>query len=282
MNIVLKLKSRMNDLSKSEKEIANFIINNVELAKNLTSSELADKVNVGQSTIIKFVKKFGFKGFTEFKTALIEYSTRNLSNTDKMIHNNISIESSIEDIYLNLIQETINSIKETHNSIDKELLKETIEVLRKSDKVMAVGLGTSSIVAKDLYYKLLKVGKNTFYNEDMHISYQIGAMLEANDVCVIISHSGNTEEILKLVKMVKENSTKVIIITSNPNSKIAKLSDIVLQIISEEGLLRTTAMSSRIVQLSIIDILFLGLLKEEYDSSIDKILKSREVIGWNK
>ncbi|MGL4911652.1 MAG: MurR/RpiR family transcriptional regulator [Romboutsia sp.] len=280
MGIVLKLKSKIDDLSKTEKKIANFIIDNIDLTKTLTSSELAEQLEIGQSTIIKFVKKFGFKGFTDFKMCLIEYSTRT-TDVDKKLHNNISIESDIDDIYLKLVQETINSLNATYNSIDKNKLKDSIDILNNSNRVMVAGIGASSIVAKDMYYKILKVGKNIFYNEDMHISYQIGAMMDENDVCIIVSYSGKTEELLKLVNMVKKNLTKVIVITSNENSPIAKLSDVVLQVISEEGILRTSAMSSRITQLSIVDILFLGLLKEEYDSSIDKILKSREVTGWS-
>ncbi|RDY29329.1 MurR/RpiR family transcriptional regulator [Romboutsia weinsteinii] len=281
MSVIVKLNSKYNDLSATEKKIADFIINNTELIKGFTSSELAKQINVGQSTIVKFVKKFGYKGYTDFKMSLIESSMSNY-NSSQLIHNDISIESSIDDIYLKLIEENIKSLKATYEFLNEDLLNESIKILNESNKVLVAGIGTSGLVAKDMHYKLLKIGKCSLYSDDMHISYQMPLLMEENDVCVLISYSGKTKEIIKLAEALKENNTKIILITANEKSPLAKISDIVLTVVSDETFFRTSAMSSRITQLSIIDIMFLGLVKENYETSMDNIAQSRNITGWIK
>ena len=71
----VKLKSVYNDLTKSEKKIANFIMKNFEKTKTMTSYDISKKVNVGQATVIRFSKKLGYSSFNE----LINSSLVNLA-----------------------------------------------------------------------------------------------------------------------------------------------------------------------------------------------------------
>lgn len=281
MNIITILKSKLDKYSAGEKKIAGYIINNIESVKTLTSSELAQNIEVGQSTIIKFVKKTGFKGYQDFKLALYEYKV-NDDNKTNMLHNDISIESSINEIYSKLIQENINSMNATFEYINKDFINESINKLNNANSIMLAGMGTSGLVVKDMYYKLLKIGKSSMYSEDMHVSYQIALGMKENDVCFIASHSGKTKELIKLAEILKEKNVSIILITEDENSPLGKIADIVLTYISNETFFRTSAMSSRITQLSIIDIIFLGLVKENYNTAMDYIFQSRNVTGWNK
>lgn len=281
MHIITILKSKLDSYSSGERKIAEYIINNVESVKPLTSSELAQNIDVAQSTIIKFIKKVGFKRYQDFKLALYEHQGNN-DNKNTMLHNDISIESSINEIYSKLIQENVSSMNATFDYINKDLIEESIDRLNKSNFVMVAGIGTSGLVAKDMYYKLLKIGKRSMNVEDTHVSYQMALGMKEGDTCFIISHSGKTKELIKLSEILKERNVQIILITGNENSPLAKASDIVLAYISDETFFRTSAMSSRITQLSIIDIIFLGLVKENYQIAMNYIYESKNVTGWSK
>ncbi|WP_055666493.1 MurR/RpiR family transcriptional regulator [Desnuesiella massiliensis] len=281
MDIKLKIESNLENLSNTEVKIARFILDNTSTIKNMTSSELAEKIGVGQSTIIKFIKKFGFNGFLDFKIKLSESLAKEKSNTRKM-HDDISLEDPLKDVYFKLVEESIRSIQGTYQNIDFSELEATIELLNNSSRIVLIGIGNSGLVAKDFNNKLLKIGKTPLFSEDLHVSLSIVPSLTEQDCCIVFSYSGKTKEIVEISEKIKEKKCPVIAITSNMSSPLAKLSDKILCTISAEGLLRTSAMSSRITQLSIVDILFLGLVQKNYDPAISKIQQGRHFVGWEK
>lgn len=283
MNIITKFRLKYKSLSPTERRIVDFILEHTRETQELTSTQLAAKIDVGQSTIIKLVQKFGFKGYTDFKMELASMGTTSQVHAQQPpFHQNISIESSLDEIYGKLVEESIHALKMTYMCLDKHVLNESVSCLNQANKVLLAGMGTSSLVAKDMYYKLLKIGKTAFYSDDIHITYQIPTFMEKGDVCVLISYSGQTKELIKLCEILKKQHIKVLLITACKQSPLAKLADLKLLFISEETLFRTSAMCSRITQLSLIDLLFLGLVKNNYEQAMTCITHNREVTGWSK
>ena len=82
----VKLKSTYDSLTKSEKKIANFIMKNFEKAKNMTSYEISNKVNVGQATVIRFSKKLGYVSFNELINSI------NKLEQEDILEKNISLQ----------------------------------------------------------------------------------------------------------------------------------------------------------------------------------------------
>lgn len=76
------------------------------------------------------------------------------------------------------------------------------------------------------------------------------------DVVIAISHSGETVNIIEVVEMSKKSGATCIIITSNENTTLAKMADILLLTQARETENRSDAMISRLVQLALIDTLY--------------------------
>ena len=85
----VKLKSVYNDLTKSEKKIANFIMKNFERTKTMTSYDISKKVNVGQATVIRFSKKLGYSSFNELINSI------NKLDQEDILEKNISLGDDI-------------------------------------------------------------------------------------------------------------------------------------------------------------------------------------------
>ena len=90
------IKSLENNLSESEKVIAMYVIKNKKIIGEITSTELAKKIGVSQSSIIKFIKKIGFSGYVAFKLQLERDLENKKSSSKNKIHSDINLEDSLE------------------------------------------------------------------------------------------------------------------------------------------------------------------------------------------
>ncbi|UUV19736.1 MurR/RpiR family transcriptional regulator [Fusobacteria bacterium ZRK30] len=277
MSITLRIKNEIKNLSKTEIKVANYILDNLEEVKTITSSDLAKKIGVGQSTIIKFIKKIDIKGFTEFKISLGEELAK-ASSTTSYLYGDITLNDSMEDISKKLSYNSINAISETLDNLNFHQLDIAIDYLHKARKIVILGVGASSLVAKDFFYKLSKIGKMAFHDFDPHVQLTHTTTLNKEDLVVAISHGGESKEVILGVEKAKEHGATTISITNIGNNPVSNNSDINLYSIAYEDLFRSSAISSRMAQLSLIDILFIGIVQREYQNSTTSIKESRDLI----
>ncbi|MDM8127876.1 SIS domain-containing protein, partial [Paraclostridium benzoelyticum] len=112
-----------------------------------------------------------------------------------------------------------------------------------------------------------------------HLQITSSILMEPEDVAVAISYSGTTKEVIKCIENANKNNIPVISITkASINNKLEDLSDITLKVPYVEKSLREGAMSSRISQLAIIDMLFIGMAKENIEEIENKLVATREAV----
>ncbi len=267
------------DMTPNEKEIGIYILENMKEILNLTSAELALKIGVGQSSIIKFIKKLGFNKYGEFKIQLSkEIENERLYKNKERIHDQIYLDDSLEEVSNKTLNETVKALEKTVGNINYKYLEEVIEEIKKSKKILIIGSGMSSIVAKDLEIKFMKIKIDALHYESPHMQLMKLATMDSNDMIIAISHRGETEDVIDVIKKAKNKNIKVLSITSIEKNTVASLSDFNLKIISEENILRSSAISSRMAQLIINDIIFLRLTQKDYKNTKNYIEESRNLI----
>lgn len=267
------------EMTLKEKEIAGYILENMRDILNLTSAEMALKIGVGQSSIIKFIKKLGFNKYGEFKIQISkEIESERLNKNKERIHDQIYLDDTLEEVSTKTLNETIRALEKTVGNIKFEYFQEVIEEIKKSKKILIIGSGMSSIVAKDLEIKFMKIKIDALHYESPHMQLMKLATMDSNDLVIAISHRGETEDVIDVIKKAKNKNIKVLSITSIEKNTVASLSDFNLKIISEENVFRSSAISSRMAQLIINDIIFLRLTQENYANTKNYIEESRNLI----
>ncbi len=274
MDTVAYIKSRADSLSQTEAQIAKYICKHPQKVSDMTSSALAKELNIAQSTIIKLIQKLGYKGYTELRIELARIPNKTPAQE---IHNNISLTDPLELVATKIGMDNQQAIESTCKNINYNTLEQVIVALKNSNKIILLGIGASSLVAQDLAYKLLKLGKCAIHQTDYHSQLSMCATLNRNDTIIAISHSGRSAEVLLAVKEGRNLGATIVVITSNSHTPLTDLADHILFTIAEEGLLRTSAIASRIAQLTIVDVLFLGLIQRE-TNSLELIERSRRII----
>lgn len=259
-----KISNIRSQLSPSEIKIADYILACPEQVTHFSSQELAQQADVSQSSIVKFTQKIGFKGFTAFKLAVSEdLGRKHAIKTDNVGHlyNGIGRDDDLETMAKKLAQEKINSIVETTQALDNATLERVLDVINQAGRVQLVGIGGSALTAKDLWYKLLKIGVTTLFAQDSHVQISIAQTLRPGDVQLVVSYSGVSRDVLAAAELAKRNGATLVAVTSFRSTQLRQMADLVLDTVADENELRISSISSRTAQNTITDILFLGLVQ---------------------
>jgi len=249
------LKSIYPSLSKKEKKVAEFILENTQKAIYLSITELSDLCKAGEATIIRLAQKLGYSGYQELKLAL----ARDLVSPDLDLLEEVRPEDDLSTLIQKVRARNIKAINDTTNILDLESLSKAIDSIVNARKVEFYGVGASGFTALDAKYKFLRIGILCDAFTDPHLQAMSAACLTPKDVAVGISHSGATRDTIDSLKVAKNTGAKTICITNFMRSPITEVADIVLLTSSPETPLTSGAIRSKIAQLHIIDLLFTGV-----------------------
>ena len=194
------------------------------------------------------------------------------------INNEIRNNEDVLETANKLLRNNINVLERTVNKLNTNDIYECADLIKNCKKAYFMGVGYSGIVAQDSNYKFMRIGINSMYYQDTHTMIMMSALANEGEVVLAISHSGETEEIIKSVKIAKENGAKIIAITENENSTLARVSDINLNYVSSETLLESGAVSSKIAQIFIVDLIYTQVVKEMQIDAVSRKIKTTEAI----
>lgn len=279
--IELEVKKIYPDISRSEQLAADFFLSNKEAIFQYPLATLAKMSQTSQGAWVRFCKSLGYDGMKDLKNAL--FNEINNAKVDDIAEAAIEFSdihecSSISAIARNVCNSSVEAIHMTCQLLDEALLEAVAEHVIHARSVRLFGIGASGLVAMDLYYKLLRIGSNVTYTSDFHISMTYASTSTEDDIALIFSNSGETSEIIKTVHVLKENHTPTVAITKYTNSTLSKAADYALYMNSPEIFKRSGAMSSRIAQLCLSDILFTVIANRDYQNIEGNLEKSYDVV----
>lgn len=272
--VTLKLKEYVKEATPTEIAIIDFILMNSEKTSRMTIYELAEKTFSSPSTIIRLCKNIGYKGYKDFTKGLI-YEQAVRSNYKDKRASELTPTDNLADIVNKVTHKNILSLEETEELIDEETIKQCVDKLFDAEKIIIFGIGASLIVAKDAHLKFTRINKMSYVSEDWHTQLLMAKNMTERDVALVISYSGQTREMITCAEEAKANGARIISITKTDVSPINQLADYSLYVPSNELSFRSGAMSSRISQLNIIDIIFTSYINKVYEDSIDILVKTQ-------
>lgn len=268
----------MDSLNNSEKKVATYFLNNIENIFSIPIARLAQESGVSQVTWIRFCKAIGYDGLKDLKKSLfLELNSQTSDNTDTLNFSDIRKDSTLEKMCNTIKNASIQAVDDTIKLINKEEFTEVADIISKANCVRLFGVGASALVADDFYKKLIRINKNATFSYDMHTQLTYGANAGPKDVAVIFSYSGTTNEMLEILTLTQKATCPTIAITKYTKSPLVANADYAIYLSAPEIDHRSGAMSSRIAQLTVVDLLFTCLANKHY-AKVEKYLeKSSEV-----
>ena len=273
---IIKLENYLNDCTDGERDAVLYLVQHTKDALELDIHTLSRRCFCSGATIVRIAKKNGYSGFKELKRELYK-DLSYLEDLDSYELDSMKSESE-SSVVSDISNNNIRAIRQTVGLLDSGVLMDVVELIKNHNQINLFGIGASFIACKDLQMKLERVDKNTTLYEDTHMQYLRSANIHKDDLAFIISYSGETEEILKMAKNIRDNGGIIVSIVKYGRTDLSDLSDYVLYVPAFEQELRVAASSSRISQLNLIDVIYHSYLKEVYDVKIRNILDTSRML----
>lgn len=266
------IKANYNQFSKAEKIIADYILQSPSKILHQTISQVADELNVATSTVFKFCKTLGFKGYQAMKIAL---ATEVASPAMEMIEEKINEFDTEQQITEKIFNTNIRTFQDTMKMMDFGMLRRAVEAIVKANYIEFYGLGRSAIVATDAHHKFVGSGISSSAYTDSYLQMKAAAQLTVKDTAIFISDSQTSDEFLKVVDVAKATGATTIGMTYSNRSELGKLVDIVLITATNyQDTLTNGDSQSMVIQMSLIDALYVNVInaKEGFlKNSINKL-----------
>ena len=270
---LLRLRECSQRFSSTERGVAERILAETQLVGDRSIHELAQKTFSSPSTIVRMCSHTGFSGYKEFRRA-VTYELARREQTRRNEQKDIQRSDSLEQIIDKITYANILSLEETRDLMDVSILRAGAEVLRRARVIYLFGLGASLCAAKDAYLKFLRLNKLCVINEDWHSQLVQSCNATDQDAALVFSYSGVTTEVIECMRNLKKNGTPIIAITRCVSSPVSDLADYRLYTAANESLFRSGAMSSRMSQLNVVDILFTTLANADYERSLSQLSRT--------
>jgi DNA-binding MurR/RpiR family transcriptional regulator len=275
--IILKARLLYNDMGKSEKKVADWLIAHPGDNLPMSISELAELCEISESTIVRFARRMGFSGYGELKISVAGEQEK------KVALPAIDENDSCFDILEKICNDAYLSFERTRRTIAPENISAAADVIANARKTVLIGLGSSASVAQDAANKFLRAGYEAYAYGDTHMQMIAASHLTEGDVMVGVSQSGASKDIVEAMKFAKSRGVTTVCITGADRSPIMKQSDIVLLTDTEETKHSSLALSSHLSRLVVIDsICYYLVYRNEkngrnFDDENEKSLKSKRV-----
>lgn len=268
-NLLERLKSNPSCLSKSERKVAQVILQDPNKAIRSSIASLAKAANVSEPTVNRFCRSLDCTGFPDFKLKLAQC----LATGTPFVNRNVEANDRVEDYSGKIFEATVSAIADAKRSIDPNALTRAVDALSQARRVEFYGLGASGSVCQDAQHKFFRLNTPCIAYTDVLQQRMSAAAAKPGDVIVIISNTGRTISLVETAEIARDSGATVISLTS-PHSPLAKASNIILGVESSENTDMYTPMSSRIVHLTVLDVLSMGVtlrLGPEFQSHLRRI-----------
>ena len=274
-SILTRIKHIQGDLPPAAKRIAAYIAANPEAVLRMSITEVAEKADASEGSVVGLCRRIGASGFQELKILI----AREYVKSVQFIQEDLRERDSVEEVSGKIFAAHATSLADTRKLLTAEALTKAVTILRKASRIEVYGIGSSSPIAIDLAYRLIQLGMRAIAMVDSHMQAVSAAMTGKDVATVTISHSGSTVETVLATRLAQEAGARTIGITGIGKSPLQRYCDVVLHTVANETHYRTEAMSSRVSQLAIVDTLTSCCALAEAEQSVKRLQLSARVIG---
>jgi RpiR family transcriptional regulator, carbohydrate utilization regulator len=266
------IRSALDTLRNSEKKVAKCVLGDPAAVVSASITELAEKAGTSEPTVIRFCRRLGLGGYMELRLNL----ARDLPSA-QYIFENVGHKDSLAEIAGKILNAHREAIANTLNKLNLDDLDTAAKALRAARRIEFYGLGGSAIVARDAHHKFFRLGIPCVVYDDPHMQVMSAALLGPQDVAVVVSHTGSTKDIIESARIARKTGARIIGILGSENAPLSKVCDITLSVFSKEAALRLAPMTSRLVQLAVLDVLFVTVAMRDFNDTrerLDKVKRS--------
>ncbi len=272
------IQTNFSRLSKGQKLIAVYIMNNYDKAAFMTASKLGEIVGVSESTVVRFANALGYSGYPSMQDALHELIKNKLTTVQRL-----SMSDDFSDkgtLLKKVLKSDMDNIRSTIEEIDMTNFDKVIDSIFKAKRIYIIGLRSSTSLASYLgFYLGLILDNVRVVSFGMSDIFEQLLRVSDDDLVIGIGFPRYSRKTLEALRYVKEQNCKIVGITDSTVSPIANMSDYTL--IAKSNM--ASFVDSLVAPMSLINALIIAIgMREknevtEYLSKLENIWKEYNI-----
>jgi len=264
-----------NDLTKSERSIADYIRQNQDEAAFLSAGEIALRLNLSEATMVRFARTLGFDSYPAMRAVLQEIFRRRMTHSARL-RGKLDDLRSQGDFFERLVASEIDYLTQALESVDRQALTQAVELLRSHQRVFVFGVGPSVSLVDLLQIRLGRFGWQVtpMTTAGREILEPLVTMTE-KDLLFVICFFDVSASLQLVLDYAKEVGCPVIMLTDTLGSIIGDKANVVLA--ARRGPM--AEFHSLVVPMTIINALLLTLSsvdQEKVMTNLDKLDQLRD------
>ena len=281
-NVIRNIQDNYSRLSKGQKIIAEYMINQYDKAAFMTAASLGKNLNISESTVVRFANALGYSGYKELQRELQELIRNKLTTVQRL---NLSEDySKNEHSIAKVMEKDVENLRKTLSEVDFDKFYNAVEMTLKAKNIYIMGLRSSSFLSGYMAFymnfifenvRLVKPGANDIFEQL--------AKADKEDIVICLTYPRYSKRTLEALEYTKSKGCRIVSFTDSLISPASDKSDIT--IIARSDML--SFVDSLVAPMSLINafIIALGSEKKEditpYFEELEHVWKKYSIYDEN-
>jgi len=280
--MLLTEKMKEDIFSSSEREIIDYLFKQRENIKNQTTKQVSQETYTHPSTLIRIAKKLGYGGWIELKNSFleeIEYLNSHFSSIDANYP--FDMKDSIMTVANKMALLNQTTINDTLSLINHDDLQRATNMLDKAAHIKIFSMHHNLLICHDFKLKMNRIGKHVSL---CSVDPEFEAVNSNSETCaIVISYSGEGENIVDVLPFLKKKEVPVIALTSIGENTLTKFADCILRITTRERLYsKIGSFSSNESICYLLDVLYACVFSKDYKNNLEYKTRISKYIDHRK
>ncbi len=279
-NIVALMLQEYENFTKSERKIADYVLEHQKETQYISITELSSLCEVAVSTVSVFCRKLKLAGFNDFKLELARASLMAVTAAEEAGGETPPENPAGQTMgaVLHTVQEALCS---AYHMISEASVAQAVDLLRRAGQVVCLGQGNHSVVALAAWAQFSTTSPKFKTIQDSHMQTVLLSTLSEKDVVLYFSYSGATHEVLEAGEIIRSRGARMILVTRYLNSPASAYADAVLLCGPNEQPFQFGSSAALIAQLYVVEVLLSEFIRrdpenaERYRQSVGKALTQK-------
>lgn len=273
-----RLRAIRPQLSPTAGRIADVILESPEQVVHLSVTEVAERAEASEGSVIALCRQLGARGFQHLKIEL----ARDLVPPISAIQEDLQAEDDAATVARKVFESGRQALADTLAVLDPEALEAAASILVQTGRVDVYGIGSAAPVAEDAHIRLARIGLDSRCVVDSHQLVVQAALAKPDTAVLTISHSGSTIETVTATRIARQRGARTVVICNVGRSPIVAHAEVVLHTAARETRYRTEAMTSRLAQVAVVDALVSLTALRLGPSAVDALRRTAEVLSLRR
>ena len=242
MNVMDRIRQELEEMTRSERQVAAYVLGHMSDIAFFTLEELAQETDVSTTSVLRFCRRIGFAGFKPFQQTVradLKYSPDLLDKFHRTTDNQLK-----DTLLAQTVQQGIRCIQQTFQDLPFDAITDAVQRLANGRRVYTFGMRESQALAYYAYSRLLTVRGDVFLYADGY-SGNIEALLSLNkdDVFLVFLFHRYTRQTLQILEVLKQRGVHILLVTSPPVDVVARFAAVLLPCQVDASGIKNSALS---------------------------------------